>query len=315
MAGNQTMNTASRHEGSADAPAKPGEQRGAARLYARALAPSGGREVESLARDGVAVVLYESPAYDVQVPAMVSARLSINLTAARVEGALDGQRRQSHAAKVHSLFLTPAGVSAAWRKSEPSRHINIYFDPLSCGGTAQRPLLNGSLHGGRALIDALADELAGGDDFADEAADSLARMILVRLTRQRAKAQLHANPLTPMRLRRLADYVQAHLEQRILVADLAAVAELPVNRFAAAFVAATGQSPHQYVLMQRLARAEAMLRFGTEPLAEVAAASGFSSQQHMTQVMRIRTGRTPARLRSLSADPHSGHEPDGVRRP
>jgi AraC family transcriptional regulator len=137
----------------------------------------------------------------------------------------------------------------------------------------------------------------------------------VRLTRQRVKAQIHANPLTPVRLRRLADYVQAHLEQRILVADLAAVAELPVNRFAAAFATATGQSPHQYVLVQRLARAEALLRFGTEPLAEVAAASGFSSQQHMTQVMRMRTGRTPARLRSLSAGLHPDHGPDGVRKP
>jgi AraC family transcriptional regulator len=213
------------------------------------------------------------------------------------------------------LFLTPAGASAAWRKDEPSRHINIYFDSLAFDGAGQPPLLNGSLSGGRALFEALADELARGDAFADEAADSLARLILVRLARQRSRARVCANPLTPLRLGRLADYVLAHLDQRILVADLAAVVGLPVNRFAAAFVAATGQSPHQYVLAQRLARAETLLRFGRDPLAEVAAASGFASQQHMTQMMRSRLGQTPARLRSLSAGPRRGHAPGGIRRP
>jgi AraC-like DNA-binding protein len=293
----------------------PGERDGAARVYASALATSGGRELETMSRDGVAVVLYASPAYDVQVPAMVSARLSINLTASRVEGALDGQRRGAHAAQRHSLFMTPAGVSAAWCKAEPSRHINVYFDPLAFDGAGQRPMLNGSLSGGHALFDALADELTRGDAFADEAADSLARLILLRLARQRTKSRLTANPLTPARLSLLADYVQAHLEQRILVADLAAVVGLPVNRFAAAFVAATGQSPHQYVLTRRLAHAAGLLRFGSQPLAEVAAASGFASQQHMTQTMRCRMGQTPAQVRSLSAGSHSGRAPDGTRKP
>ena len=271
--------------------------------------------LEAVSRDGIAVALYASPAYDVQVPPMASARLSINLTASRVEGALDGQARRVHAARIHSLFMTPAGAAAAWRKTEPSRHINIYFAPQAFDGTGQQPMLNGSLNGGRALFDALADELAHGDAFDDEATDSLARLILVRLARQHSRARVAANPLTPARLDRLNEYVEANLEQRILVADLAAVAGLPVNRFAAAFAAATGQSPHQYVLAQRLARAETLLRFGHEPLAEVAAASGFASQQHMTQVMRSRLGQTPARLRSLSAAPRRGHAPGGTRRP
>jgi transcriptional regulator GlxA family with amidase domain len=50
-------------------------------------------------------------------------------------------------------------------------------------------------------------------------------------------------------------------------------------------------------------------------VADLAAASGISSRQHMTQMMRIRMGRTPARLRTLSADPRSGHGPGGARRP
>lgn len=293
------MNAAATIDHPADVSAMPHALGGAVRVYAGALAPSGGRELEALAREGVAVVLYASPAYDVQVPAMSVARLSINLSTAPVVGAFDGERRQGYAARRHSLFLAPAGASAAWRKAVPSRHINLYFDPRAFGGLGQRPLLNGSLSGGQLLFDALADELVRGDAFAEEAVDSLARLILLRLARQGPRRRAGANPLTPQRLAHVAEHVRAHLDQPLRVADLARVAGLPVNRFASAFVEATGQSPHQYVLGQRLAQARALLLEARMPLAEVAAVSGFSSQQHMTEVMRRRLGQTPARLRRL----------------
>ena len=159
------------------------------------------------------------------------------------------------------------------------------------------PLLNGRLPGATALFDALADELNRGDPFAEEAADSLARLILVRLARQRLAAASRRLPLSPAQLQRLRDFVQAHLESRLLVTDLAAVVGLPPNRFAQAFVVQTGLSPHQFVLQQRLDRAQAMLLRGTERLADVAAACGFASQQHLTASMRRRLGITPGRLR------------------
>jgi AraC family transcriptional regulator len=271
-----------------------------ARVYAGALAGSGGREIEALQRGddpgALAVVLYASPPYDVQVPALPVSRLSINLTAAGVSGALDGERGRSYLAPRHSLFLTPAGASAAWHKAVPSRHINIYFHPRAFDAA---PLLNGTLPGGPALFDALAGELAGGEPFAAEAVDSLARLILVRLTRRRLGAQ--ASPLSDGHLQRLREFVAARLDQRVLVADLAAVAGLSPNRFAQAFAARTGRSPHQYVLACRLERATQLLQQTRQPLADVAAGCGFASQQHMTQLMSRRLGITPARLRAERA--------------
>lgn len=270
-----------------------------AAAYAGAIAGAGGRALESLQRAGaaLAVVLYASPAYDVQVPALEVSRLSINLTPSRVDGALDGDRRRAWATPRHSLFLTPAGAAAHWHKATPSRHINIYFH-ADDDGRPPAPLLNGRLPGATPLFDALAQELAGGDGFADEAADSLARLILVRLARQQQAETARRQVLSPAQLQRLRDFVQAHLEQKLLVADLAAVVGLPGGRFAQAFVAQTGLSPHQFVLQQRLARAQALLLRSRTPLAEVAACCGFASQQHLNALMRSRLGTTPGRLRA-----------------
>ncbi len=270
--------------------------------YGGVLAHAGGRELEALLRgdDGAApaVAIYASPPYDMDVPALGVARLSINLSHSRVTGRIDGERTRTHVARRHSLFLTPAGAGAHWRKEQPSRHINIYFDERHC-----TPMLNTTLPGITPLLEMLAAELTEGAPFAAEAVDSLARLILVRLAR-RVDDTAAANPVTPAVLARLREHVLAHLDQRLLVADLAALAGLPPNRFAQAFAASSGRSPHQFVIDQRLARATALLQQTRQPLADVAAACGFASQQHMTQLMRRRLGATPGRWRAECAPQH-----------
>ncbi|MEM7641848.1 MAG: helix-turn-helix transcriptional regulator, partial [Pseudomonadota bacterium] len=61
---------------------------------------------------------------------------------------------------------------------------------------------------------------------------------------------------------------------------------------------ATGLSPHQFLLRRRIARAKDMLRTSVMPLAEIAVATGFSSQSHMTDVFRQKVGTTPGKYRA-----------------
>jgi AraC-like DNA-binding protein len=74
------------------------------------------------------------------------------------------------------------------------------------------------------------------------------------------------------------------------------------DRFALArhFRAASGTSPHRYQVGRRLARAQALIASGT-PLGEVAAATGFADQSHMTRHFVARFGLTPGRWASLAS--------------
>lgn len=254
----------------------------------------------------VVVALYDSPPYDLAVPALTVARLSINLTASRVSGHVDERRVRTYDAGRHSLFLTPAGAQAHWRKATASRHLNLYFDSKAFDGAtlesaaldAGQPLLNGHVPGLGALADEIALELQQGALLAAEAADSLSRLLLIRLARHAQRSKDAANPISQSMMLRLRDYIMAHLGERILVHDMAMVAGMSANRFALAFTTQTGQSPHRFVLALRLTHATQLLVHSGTSLADIAARCGFASQQHMTYTMRQRLGTTPGRYRT-----------------
>jgi len=278
--------------------------------YNTRLADAGGRALQGREHPehALAVVMYSAQPYGLHVPPMGVARLSINLSPARVVGGVDGERPRTYQAARHSLFLTPAGAGVRWNKTSSSRHINIYFHARAFEQPPDAawsrllgdgvPLLNTALPGSGPLLDMLAAELAADDPFAAEAVDSLARLILLRLARRQGQGRAVLNPLTPPLQARLRDFMQARLDHRLTICDLAAVVDLPPNRFAQAFTRAMGQPPHQHLLHLRLERAVQLLQGSNLGLADIAAACGFASQQHMTQVMRRRMGSTPARVRS-----------------
>ena len=295
--------------------------------YASALHAAGGKLVDQQLRQrdrsSVGVALYASPPYDLTVPALPVSRLSIALTPAVVSGGLEGEPCHVFQSPRYALFLAPAGAEARWKKESPSRHLNLYFhaDALADGGVEEdslsrndQPLLNVCIPGIRALADELVTELGTNASWSAEAADSLGRLLLIKVARHCARHRATSNPLTAQLLKRLVDHVQANLTERILVSDLAAVVGLSPNRFALAYAACAGQSPHQFVISQRLQRAETLLQDDRTPLADVAASCGFASQQHLTHVMRKRLGVTPARYRD-ERQAGSQANRSGVERP
>lgn len=64
------------------------------------------------------------------------------------------------------------------------------------------------------------------------------------------------------------------------------------------FHRATGHTIHGFRRELRLRHALARLLDGDEPLAEIAAATGFASQSHLTNLFRARFGITPGRVRT-----------------
>jgi AraC family transcriptional regulator len=151
------------------------------------------------------------------------------------------------------------------------------------------------------LILAIANEIDGGllDSILAEALNTAIAVRLIRLCGDRARIRLErSSGLSRERLGRVCDYVEAHLDDRLTVTDLASVACLSPYHFSRCFKHAAGVGPQRYVLLRRLDRAKALMRRTNKPLALIAQKAGFVDQSHMTSVFRREIGVTPGLYRA-----------------
>ena len=88
------------------------------------------------------------------------------------------------------------------------------------------------------------------------------------------------------------EYLEAHVTRGVRSQDLERITGL--DRFALArhFRAAFATSPHRFLLMRRLQQAKVMIGQG-ESIAEVAAATGFADQSHLTRHFKKAFGIAP----------------------
>lgn len=105
--------------------------------------------------------------------------------------------------------------------------------------------------------------------------------------------------LAPSALRRVTEFVCARLDTQLTISDIADMAGLSEFHFARMFKRSTGESPHSYVLRQRVDRAKRLLIANQMTLAEIAGACGYSSQSHFSVQFRNFTSVTPKRYRAM----------------
>ncbi len=107
--------------------------------------------------------------------------------------------------------------------------------------------------------------------------------------------------LTPAKLRRVTDFIEANLEANIGLEDIARVAELSLFHFSRVFKLATGSTPYHYIHNRRLERSRALLMQGDLSLAELALVCGFANQSHFTAAFTKAVGVSPGRFRRQSS--------------
>ena len=115
--------------------------------------------------------------------------------------------------------------------------------------------------------------------------------------------QRQIRTLQKWRLKRVVEYVENHLSEKIALSDLAAVAGLSRMHFASQFRTATGLRPHEFLLRRRIQRAEELLRNTTMPIVEIPLRVGFQTQAHLTTVLKRFAGCTPGRWRAINKMP------------
>ena len=144
------------------------------------------------------------------------------------------------------------------------------------------------------------DEMDGafGDLYADAVGLAIATRLLGHDDRcDPLQPKRSCGALPKWRLKRVLDYIDANLGERITLADLATVTALSPMHFAAQFRIATGIRPHEYLLRRRIERAQELLLQHGSSIVDVALSVGFQTQSHFTTVFKRFVGDTPHQWR------------------
>jgi AraC family transcriptional activator FtrA len=141
------------------------------------------------------------------------------------------------------------------------------------------------------------------EDWGADVANTVARRMVVPPHRDGGQAQYIEQPIptsvdVEADLRAVLQWVEGHLDRQLAVDDLARRAAMTPRTFARRFKAATGTTPLQWILHQRVVASQRMLEVTTMSVDEIAATVGFGSaaamRQHFTKVV----GSTPSAYRA-----------------
>jgi AraC family transcriptional regulator len=169
------------------------------------------------------------------------------------------------------------------------------------------------------LVDALVRETVQQGPGGAMLAEALALQLSVHLLRDHAQFDSGKAPgasvLATARLRRVREYIDAHLHEALSINELAGVAGLGVCTFCRHFRSICGVAPHTFVMQQRLARAQRLLVHGDAAIKQVAATCGFADQAHLTRLLRAQLGTTPAQLRLGAGSPAPASGPASAASP
>jgi AraC family transcriptional regulator len=189
-------------------------------------------------------------------------------------------------------LLTPSDMIVCALEKNFTREIALEIDRQPANGT-EFHVRDTPIEG---LVDLMINEFEASRPcalYSDTLAHALAMRFLLHGSSSEQTLNSSIEPLPSRILRRIRDRIEAELDTELSLAFLAKESGYSRAHFLRMFRAATGLTPHQYVLERRLSAAQQLLRQSKMLLADIALKCGFSSQTHMNDVFRKRLGVTP----------------------
>lgn len=136
--------------------------------------------------------------------------------------------------------------------------------------------------------------------YAKAMANALAVHLLQNFSNRSDRVPASKRALSDKKLKRILDYIEAHLEQKIALSDLATLIGCSQHRFSHAFKQSIGLSPYQYIIQQRVEQAKQLLKRNNMNICEISVACGFSHQSHLNRHFKRLVGTTPSVFQSAS---------------
>ncbi|MBB5696424.1 AraC family transcriptional regulator [Muricoccus pecuniae] len=231
------------------------------------------------------------------------------------EGSFDieswnGRRWQGARYRAGSLGMTAPGHETVlrWRGEAPHESLHLHLPATSLRRVAadlsgmdpsrlrlpnelayHDPLVAGVMLG-------LSDALRSGapDLYAEASRELLAAHILLRHTALRPRAPV---PAPEGRLRRLDDFMRAHLSRPLTPAELAEVAGMSGFHLLRTFRRVHGETPIRRLTRLRMEAARRHLEAGHEPVSAIAFLCGYDNPSHFATAFRRITGVSPTAYR------------------
>lgn len=97
-------------------------------------------------------------------------------------------------------------------------------------------------------------------------------------------------------------YMEENYASPIRLAELAALSDMTPNYFCHCFRSVVGQSPLEYLIRYRLAKAQYALRTTDRSVTEIALDSGFNDISYFIRAFRTQYGTTPKRYRAHATE-------------
>jgi transcriptional regulator GlxA family with amidase domain len=162
---------------------------------------------------------------------------------------------------------------------------------------ATRFVIAGSRESRSALVTPPIQPFADWRNAASAALHARPRLDVIGTLAKMASAPQTHGGLSPAAMRRVREYVDAHLGGSMDLATLAGVAGVSIHHFARGFKQSAGVTPHHYLTQKRVECAQDLLGNTDLSLSEIALAVGFSDQSHLARHFRQMLGVTPGQFR------------------
>ncbi|YCI06710.1 AraC family transcriptional regulator (plasmid) [Ensifer sp. D2-11] len=222
-----------------------------------------------------------------------------------------GGRRMRRVQKPGDIDIIPAGVDGSWEDDADCQILRLSLHPTLLRevaeelGRDQKTELLPRLQVRDARIEAIgwaikADleaDIPSDPLYVDLLANALAVRLIEIATTGSALAESRSGlQLSARQLRIVTEFIETNLDQKLHLADRAAIAGVSVTRFKALFRNSTGIPVHQYVIRRRVEYARSLITTTAMTASEIARAAGFAHQSHMASTMRRLLGVTPGEI-------------------
>lgn len=235
--------------------------------------------------------------------------LHLNGRMERLETELEGQSTSFGPPNAGEVWVVPAGQRyASAARGEQVTYGVIRLDPklvdrlsIPQDIAARQGVFDPfALHVSKRLMEAIGDE----DDISNMLAASLSESLSLHLAKTYGlkRQPILSTILSESEIRVLREYVFDNLSEALTIDVLAALVRLPAHQFLAGFRQAFDTTPAQYVISQRLRRAQWLLAHTQLCITEIAADTGFSTHSHLCNSFAKRFSCTPSEFRRQSRE-------------